>query len=383
MRYIHRTLGKSFENFPTNKAILIFGARQVGKTTLLRHLLQNKHCRWFSGDNPAQVHMLSNLPSKEDVRDLIGNYECIVIDEAQKVPGIGLLIKRLVDLQTNCRIFVTGSSSLDLSEGIYESAAGRTRSYDLWSLTFKELADNSSVLDEKMSLGRRLVYGSYPEIVKAPQEAAINLKNIYQNLAFKDIFALTGIRQPTAFIRLVTVLAYRIGTLCTYESLARECQLTGPTVANYISLLENCFLIKCLPSYSKRLTNELKKSKKIYFYDLGLRNAIINDFTPLESRNSDEQGALFENYFVIERLKQASYKNPFVNYYFWRTKEQQEVDLIEEYNGRIRAFGIKFSRKDVKASSSFVRAYPNAEFFVANQSNFYQYLTNWDVPVEP
>lgn len=357
MQYIHRTLGKVFEDVPIKKALLIFGARQVGKTTLLRHLLQNKHCRWFSGDNPAHVHMLSNLPLEEDVRDLIGDFQNLVIDEAQKVPGIGLLIKRLVDLQTNCRVFVTGSSSLDLAEGIFESAAGRTRSFELWSFTFKELADNSSVLDEKMSLGRRLVYGSYPEIIEFPRDAAFNLKNIYQNIAFKDIFALTGIRHHAAFIRLVTVLAHRIGTLCTYESIARDCQLSAPTVENYISLLENCFLIKCLPSYSKRLANELKKSKKIYFYDLGLRNAIINDFTPLESRNSDEQGALFENYFVIERIKQASYNNPFVNHYFWRTKAQQEVDLIEEYNEKIRAIEIKFSRKDVKAPSSFVKAY--------------------------
>ena len=381
MEYINRSLSEILENTPKDKATIIFGPRQVGKTTLLEHFIKNRDCFWLSGDEPVDVNILTNLPSKKEVLSLLSSHKIIVIDEAQKIPGIGLLIKRMVDARTECKIYVTGSSSLDLAGGVYESAAGRTRSYYLWPFSFEELADASSVIQEKRNLSSRLVFGSYPQIINKPSQAIVNLNNLYKNLAFKDALALGGIKNHGAFQHLVYVLASPIGQMCSYESIAQECKLSSPTVRTYITLLEQCFVIKCLPSFARNLENELKKSKKIYFYDLGVRNAILKRFTPLESRPFEEQGALFENYFVIERIKQASYHNCMVNHYFWRTKNKAEVDLIETYNDEIQAFEIKLSRDDVMSPPSFREAYPEAKYTVVNKNNYQNYLSHWDLPI--
>lgn len=381
MKYITRSLSRILENSPKDKATIIFGPRQVGKTTLIEHFIEDRDSLWLSGDEPVDVNILTNLPSKKEVLELLGAHQNIVIDEAQKVPGIGLLIKRMVDAHSECKIYVTGSSSLDLAGGVYESAAGRTRSNYLWPFSFEELASASSVIQERRDLFSRLVYGSYPQVVNDPSQAAVNLNNLYKNIAFKDVLDLGGIKNHRAFQHLIFVLASRIGQMCSYESIAQECKLSSPTIQSYITLLEQCFVIKCLPSFARNLENELKKSKKIYFYDLGLRNAILRRFTPFESRSPEEQGALFENYFVIERIKQASYHNCMVNHYFWRTKNRAEVDLIETYNDEVQAFEIKLSRDDVSSPPSFRKAYPEAAFTVVNKNNYQDYLRHWDWPI--
>ncbi len=199
MEYINRSLSEILENTPKDKATTIFGPRQVGKTTLLEHFIKNRDCFWLSGDEPVDVNILTNLPSKKEVLSLLSSHKIIVIDEAQKIPGIGLLIKRMVDARTECKIYVTGSSSLDLAGGVYESAAGRTRSYYLWPFSFEELADASSVIQEKRNLSSRLVFGSYPQIINEPSQAIVNLNNLYKNLAFKDALALGGIKNHGAF----------------------------------------------------------------------------------------------------------------------------------------------------------------------------------------
>lgn len=382
MNYIPRAIISALTNAPQHKAILLFGARQVGKTTLLKHIIKDTDCLWFSGDEAGDISQLNSLITKSELESLLTSHKFLVIDEAQKIEGIGLLIKRMVDLKTECKIYITSSGSLELAGGVYESAAGRTLSFNLWPFSFEELSQTSSVFEEKRVLNSRLVLGSYPETIDRPREAVEYLRDIYQNVAFKDIFSVRGVKSHTAFIRLMWLLASRIGQLCSYESLAQECRLSSPTVETYISLLEECFLIKSLPSFSRNLSNELKKSKKIYFYDLGLRNAILNNFSPFDSRPSEEQGALFENYFIIERIKQASCHNNLVDHYFWRNRNKSEIDLIETYNDKIRAFDVKLSRSNVKAPPSFLEGYPKADFIVVNRNNYDQYLSNWDWPIE-
>ncbi|MDL2060253.1 ATP-binding protein [Mesosutterella sp. AGMB02718] len=380
MEYVSRLLSDAIRKSPKNKAVILFGARRAGKTTLLSHLLGNSDARWFSGDHSADVQMLTSLASAADLRVLLDGISSIVIDEAQKIPNIGLLIKRLADLGSSVRVFATASGSLDLADGVMESAAGRIRRFALWPLTIEEIALHTSWLDAVRSLPERLVFGSYPSIVLDPEEAKGSLTAYYDTLLFKDIFSCSGVRKHPAFLRLVEILAYRIGRMSTAESLARECDLSAGTVESYLGLLEESFIIKILPSYAANHANELKKSKKIYFCDLGVRNTAIADFSPFSTRPPEEQGALFENYFVMERIKRHSYKDRFVQHYFWRNKAGSEVDLIELNDDQMQAFEIKLNRSDVKTPSAFAAAYPGASFHVVNQSNFYRYFAEPETP---
>ena len=218
--YIKRLLSDRIESVPKNKAVIIFGARQVGKTTLLKHIFRDGKTRWFTGDDPADVNFLSSLSSTPDLKMLLGSANNIVIDEAQRIPSVGLLIKRLIDLESPTRVFVTGSSSLDLAGGVFESAAGRVRPFTLWPLSAEEIALHSSWLDVVRSLPERMVFGSYPSVVLNPKEAKENLKAYIDGALFKDIFAYSGVRKHPSFMRLVQVLAYRIGSLSTTDSLA-------------------------------------------------------------------------------------------------------------------------------------------------------------------
>ncbi len=221
-----------------------------------------------------------------------------------------------------------------------------------------------------------MILGNYPSVVLNPKEAKENLKTYIDGVLFKDIFAYAGVRKHPSFMRLVQVLAYRIGSLSTTDSLARECGLNAGTIESYLGLLEECFIIKVLPSFARNLANELRKSKKIYFCDLGIRNAIINNFSPFSTRTPEEQGMLFENYFIIERIKLHSYSNSFVSHYFWRNKSASEIDLIEEKDNQIHAFELKLSRDHVKVPPTFAKAYPEASFDVVNEKNFYQFLSS-------
>lgn len=374
MSFIPRRISSSILCVPKSKAVELFGMRQVGKTTLLEHLYKNYRTAWYTGDSPEDRRILTSLPSSNELRLLISDYQYIVIDEAQKIPSIGLLIKRFVDLKTECQLIVTGSSSLDLAGGTFESAAGRFRLYKLWPFSAQELAGSSSWIDEIRSLPDRLVFGSFPFVIDDPEQAKEDLVTYAVSTAFKDIFSLSGIRDHRSFENLVTILAHNIGNLITTSSLGRECGLSSTAVDNYLTLLEHSFIIKVLPSYAKNLANELKKSKKIYFCDLGLRNAILRRFTPFSTRPPEEQGALFENYFVMERIKKCSYDSRLTRHYFWRTKNSNEIDLIEMTDDNMEAFEIKLSQPKAKIPPSFREAYPNALFHTVNRDNFYKYL---------
>ena len=364
MNFIKRILQESVSTQTPPKAVVIFGARQTGKTTLLQQIVSDA-AAWYSGDNPTDVETLGIL-SSGDVKTLLYQSDTVVIDEAQRIPDIGLLLKRMVDLNKTLdrpvKIFVTGSSSLDLAKGVRESAVGRLVTRHMWPVSVTELAQNTGSSWAKVlrDIDWHLVYGMMPEICSDSQNARVTLKNYTEDILFRDIFALSGIRLNQKFEHLVRLLAFSIGSEVSYDGLAQETGLNKTTVADYITLMEQCFIVKICPSYSNNLANELKKGKKIYFCDNGIRNAVIDNFDPLSSRK--DKGALWENFFFMERVKYHSYRQDFGRIYFWRTsgKKSNELDFIEVLDGKMEAFECKTSPAAIaKPGPDFHKAYPD------------------------
>ena len=374
--YIPRFLGDAIQKLPQEKALVLFGARQVGKTTLIQKLFDGTRTRWFSGDVAEDVAFLESLTSQADLRVFLAGLETLIIDEAQRIPGIGLLLKRLVDAESGVRIIVTGSSALELAGGVVESAAGRFFKEELWPISIEELAKASSWLDVVRDIHERLVFGNYPYVIREPRFSKKTLEGLSDSVVFKDIFSISGIRKSEKFQRLVKLLAYNVGSLLSCDRLAQECGLSSASVANYIDLLEQSFIVKTLTSYSRNLANELKKSKKVYFCDLGIRNAVIGDFSPFSSRSDSERGALWENFFVIERFKYHAYRETGAKLFFWRDKQKHEVDLIEALpDGSMQAFECKVTDDTIRAPKVFTKKYPECNFQVATTGNFYRYFT--------
>lgn len=375
MAYIARSLSALLERTPADKAIVVFGARQTGKTTLLEHLFQDRKVKWLSGDEPQDRELLTSLSSKADISILLSGLDVLVIDEAQRIQGIGMLLKRLEDSKPSCRIFATGSSSLELAGGVMESAAGRLWPMTLFPLSVTELANHNSWLDVMESLPIRLTVGSYPEIVTHPQRSKATLRYLFESIVFKDLFAIADIRRSEQFLHLVRLLAANIGNLCSFSSLGQQCGLSSPTVERCVGLLEQSFIVKTLPCYSSNLATELKKSKKIYFYDLGIRNAALDNFTPFSSRSDLERGALWENFVIIERLKWHRYRQDETQLYFWRDRNKSEVDLLEvDEDGSLHAFECKLENTQAKAPKSFASKYPDASFEVITMQTLHRFF---------
>lgn len=373
MAYIARSLSALLERTPADKAIVVFGARQTGKTTLLEHLFQDRKVKWLSGDEPQDRELLTSLSSKADISILLSGLDVLVIDEAQRIQGIGMLLKRLEDNKPSCRIFATGSSSLELAGGVMESAAGRLWPMTLFPLSVTELADHNSWLDVMESLPIRLTVGSYPEIVTHPQRSKATLRYLFESIVFKDLFAIADIRRSEQFLHLVRLLAANIGNLCSFSSLGQQCGLSSPTVERCVGLLEQSFIVKTLPCHSSNFATELKKSKKIYFYDLGIRNAALDNFTPFSSRSDLERGALWENFVIIERLKWHRYRQDDTQLYFWRDRNKSEVDLLEvDEDGSLHAFECKLENTQAKAPKSFASKYPDASFEVITMQTLHR-----------
>lgn len=376
-RYIPRLISEPIQKSPRNKALVLFGARQIGKTTLLATLFSGARTRFLTGDEFDDVALLTNLKSKSDLQVLLAGLDVLIIDEAQRIPSVGLLLKRIVDARTDCRIIATGSSSLELAGGIMESAAGRLVQERLWPISIQELAKETSWLDVVQDLPARLVFGCYPYVICRPDMARQTLSDLFERVAFKDIFSLAGIRKPAKFAHLVKLLAYNIGRHVSYERLARECGLTANSVESYITLLEQSFIVRTLTSYSRNLANELKKSKKIYFCDLGIRNAALNNFIPFSARDDAERGALWENFFVMERIKHHDYARTGTNLFFWRDKQQNEVDIVEvSENGTMSAIECKVKEDRVSPPLSFVKKYPECRYRVATMENCFRFFAD-------
>ena len=355
------------------KAVVLLGARQVGKTTLLRTLCgESEDVLWLNGDTTSTRTLLT-AQSIEQLRVIIGRHKILVIDEAQRVPDIGLVLKIIIDNIPQVKVVVTGSSSLDLANTTAEPLTGRKRQYTLYPLSFAEMVRHSGLLPEMNLIHHRLIYGYYPDVVNSPAEERRLLQELSDSYLYKDILALDKVRKSEKLTRLLRALAYQIGSQVSFTELGQLCGLDNKTVENYISILEKTFVVIRLASYSRNLRNELKASRKIYFADNGIRNALIADFRPLEMR--DDVGKLWENFLVSERFKRNAYTESYANPWFWRTQAQQEIDYIEEEDGRLSAFEFKWNPSaKAKHPKAFQTAYPGSSFTAIHRDNFADFL---------
>jgi predicted AAA+ superfamily ATPase len=358
-----------------NKAVIVIGPRQVGKTTLVRKLTNElkRPMLWLTGDSPDVRNQLKDI-SLSTLKLLIGNNEVMVVDEAQRLHNAGLTLKLVTDHFPDVQLFVTGSSSLDIAAEIKESLVGRKIEFPLYPLSFGEMVNHHGLLTELGLLEHRMIYGYYPNIVESSiPQAVILLNDLADGLMYKDILSLDQVKKPSLLVKLLQALALQIGAEVSYNEVAQLIGADPVTVERYIDLLEQSFILFRLPALSRNARNEIKKGRKIYFYDNGIRNAILQNFSPLSLRQ--DTGALWENFLVMERMKHNRYSGYFCNSFFWRTTSQQEIDYIEDSNGSLAAFEFKWSgKKQVKFPSSFKDAYPNSSTLVVDRDNFMEFL---------
>ena len=374
-KMIHRTLEDNIRPLlGGNKAIIIIGARQVGKSTLLNQLLgDNKDTLWMNGDDTDIQDLFKNMSSTR-LRALIGNSKYVVIDEAQRIPDIGIRLKLITDQIPSAQVIATGSSSFELTSKVNEPLTGRKREFKMFPLTFGEMVKNTSLLDELRMIPHRLVYGYYPEVVCNQGDEKAILKELSDSYLYKDILALDNINKPDKLTRLLKALALQIGSQVSYNEIGNLIGLDSKTVEKYVDMLEKAFIIFRLGSFSRNLRNELKASRKIYFWDLGIRNAVIGNLAQIENRN--DVGELWENFAISERLKLNIYRNSFAQSWFWRTQQQKEIDYIEEEDADIKAFEFKWNERkaNVKCPESFSTAYPNVKYVVITPKNIEEFL---------
>ncbi len=356
------------------KALLLFGARQVGKTTLLEYLSSKNKASilHINGDEPDIRAFFTNRTSSE-LKNYIGNHTILIIDEAQRIAEIGLTLKLIVDNIKSVQVIATGSSSFEMANEMNEPLTGRKFEFKLFPLSFQELVSHHGMIEEKRQLEQRLIYGSYPEIVTNPNDSKELLSLIADSYLFKDILMLDSIKRPLLLEKILKALALQVGSEVSFHEIAQLVGADKGTVEKYIQLFEQTFVIFQLPSFSRNVRNELKKSKKYYFYDCGIRNALIGDFRPINNRL--DIGALWENYLMSERMKKLRYEDSSKKSYFWRTTQQQEVDLIEEDIAGLSAFEMKWNEKaKIKFPKTLSRAYPNISLTGVNPANYETFL---------
>ena len=357
------------------KTIIILGPRQSGKTTLLNAFYKNADCKalFFNCDEPDIRKQLTEVTSTQ-LKNLIGDAELLLIDEAQRVKNIGITLKLIHDQIKHVQVVATGSSAFELANTIIEPLTGRKYEYFLLPFSVDEMIVNTTYIEERRLLNHRLVYGMYPDVVNNPGKEKEILNNLTSSYLYKDIFTFQDIRRPELLEKLLQALAMQISSEVSYEELAGLLKVDHTTVIRYITLLEQAFIIFRLSSFSRNLRNELKKNRKIYFYDNGVRNALIANYNPVEIR--DDIGKLWENFLISERMKCNHHNERWVNRYFWRTHQQQEIDYIEEYGGKLHAYEFKWStHKKAKFPKTFLKAYPNSETRVITPENYIEFIT--------
>ncbi len=361
---VKRKMGKG-------KAIIIIGPRQVGKTTLIENLLANKKHLFLNADDPVVRKLLTN-PTTEQLKTLIGSETIVFLDEAQRVENIGITLKIITDQFKHVQLLVSGSSAFDLGNMLNEPLTGRKWQYDLLPISWQEIEAFEGMLKAQQQLETRMLYGFYPDVLNHKGEEVEVLMQLVNSYLYKDILALANLRKPELLEKIVQALALQIGNEVSYNELAQLVQVDKNTIATYIDVLEKGYIIYKLPSFSRNLRNELKASRKIYFYDVGVRNAVIGNFSPLDLRQ--DKGALWENFLISERLKANLYNQKLTKLYFWRTTQQQEIDLIEEEGGNLSAFEFKWNPKaKIKVPLTFTRNY-TAEVHKVDMDNFREFL---------
>ena len=359
----------------SDKGIIIYGARQVGKTTLSEMVIGNLNLKTLTV-NGDQSRFLDIFQSQDlnKLRSLVQGYELLFIDEAQRIPEIGISLKIILDNIKNLKVLVTGSSSLDLASKISEPLTGRTWNYKLYPISFLELSRlyNRAELDN--SLEERLIFGSYPEIfsIVGEDQKREYLQNLGDAYLYKDLIEFGGLKNSSKIRDLLRLLAFQIGSQVSLSEIAAKLGMSKDTVGNYIDLLEKSFVLFRLGGLSRNLRKEVVKMDKIYFYDLGIRNILIDNLKPLKDRN--DTGQLWENFLIVERMKSLSYKKDYASNYFWRTYTGAELDYIEEKEGKLSGFEFKFGLKKTKAPKGFIKAYPNSEFSCINRENYLSFI---------
>lgn len=357
-----------------NKAIIVLGPRQSGKTTFVDELIAHYKldALVMSGDDVDDRNKLTNT-SAAKLRQLIGKHKVLVIDEAQRIENIGITIKLIVDKLKDIKVITTGSSAFELANKINEPLTGRKWEYILLPFSFQEMAAHHGEIEEQKLLEQRLIYGYYPDVVNNPSDAPDILKQLANSYLYKDILTWEDLKKPDRLEKLVQALAFQVGNEVSYNELGQLCGLNNETVERYILLLEKAFVVFRLTALNRNLRNELKKSRKIYFYDNGLRNAIINNFNSLQLRNDTR--ALWENFLVSERLKVLYFNERSCNRYFWRTLAQQEIDYVEEKSGTMQAYEFKWSTtKKYKFPKSFVDNYTVDSTKIITKENFKEFV---------
>ena len=371
---IVRTIQKTIEKgLFKGKIAIIYGARQVGKTTMVKEI-QKKYpedSSYFNCDEPDVRDALTNKTSTE-IKAFIGKKRLIIIDEAQRVENIGLTLKLIADNFPDIQIIATGSSSFDLSNKIAEPLTGRKNEYYLYPFSLEELRSMYSDLEIGRLLERRMIYGMYPEITQDIEDSERKLKSLALSYAYKDILQYQNIKNPEVLEKLLKALAMQIGCEVSYNELAGMVGISKQTVESYVQLLEKAFIIFRLGPFSRNLRNELKKLRKIYFYDTGIRNALINNFNVLELRQ--DAGGLWENFMISERIKYNNSRNIDVNMYFWRTTQKQEIDFVEEKGGILSAFEFKWKKDSFKKPKVFLDAYPGSAIELVNKDSYKKFI---------
>ena len=357
------------------KAIIIVGPRQVGKTTLLKMLADKSDRRVLNWNcDEPDVRQKLTEPTSTQLGAETANADIIFIDEAQRVQNICITLKLLTDNFPDKQIVVTGSSALELSNSINEPLTGRKYEYVIFPISAEELIDNHGAQVERRLLERRMIYGSYPEVITNEGDEKEILTNIVGSYLYKDIFSFQDVRKPEIIEQLLQALALQIGSEVSFNELGKLVGLNSLTVQRYIDLMEKSYIIFHLRSYSRNVRSELKKSRKIYFYDNGVRNAILGDFKPLDLRQ--DNGALWENYIIGERLKHNAYNMFYGKSYFWRTIQQQEIDYIEDVDGTLHAYEFKWNTtRQPRLTETFARNYPNHTFSVVTPNNYQDFLS--------
>lgn len=376
MQYIHRSIEKQIkERLFGGKVVIVYGARQVGKTTLAKKILQD-----FSGKskylNCELLSVEQGLSGMEadKIKSFLGDYQLVVLDEAQAIPNIGMVLKIMVDTFPQMQIIATGSSSFDLLQKISEPLTGRSFTFILYPISLKEIKESKDLFFAQAKLESILRFGSYPEIIALDEMAAKErLNEITSNYLFKDILQFEGLKRSSVIKNLLQALALQLGQEVSYQELATKLGINRLTVLKYIDILEQSFVVFVLRSFSRNKRKEISKSIKVYFYDLGIRNSLIENYNPMAIRS--DAGHLWENFCVMERKKANEDNLRFANLYFWRTYDQKEIDLIEEREGKLFAYEFKWS-KDAKAKkpSDFLVAYPGSEFMIVDQGNYWKFL---------
>ena len=357
------------------KAIILLGARQVGKTTLLNALVKKMDCPvvWLNAEEADIAEAFEKAKTSTQLIQLLGpESRLVIIDEAQQIPDIGKKLKLIYDNRPDIQIIATGSSAFELQSHTAEPLTGRKKTLHLFPISYSEIVQNTSPLEARRLLDTRLVFGSYPEVVNKPGKEKEALVEITTSYLYKDVLKMEGVRKPGHIEKLLKALALQVGSEVSYHELAQTIgNINTATVEKYLDLLEKAFVIFKLSAFSRNQRNEIKKGKKYYFFDNGIRNVLISNFLPPEMRS--DKGALWENYLIAERLKFNAYSEKYVNTYFWRTHDGAEIDYIEESDGILHAYEFKWKENQFRFPASFLQAYPGHETRLINRENYEEF----------